>query len=142
MLPPAPQYMGEVKITDNTTAEKAAESAAAEAIAESQYADMMCEIDYMMMLNDENIWNGLTYAFWLIYSDNHAWNNRRHDEAEGGYVDKNDDSENPIRHPDYHYSEIDIEIVKASRFWPKDYYGKRADSICVEQDETQNDDVM
>ena len=106
------------------------------------YGKFRGKIKFPVMLNDENIWNGLTYAFWLIYSDNHAWNNRRHDEAEGGYVDKNDDSENPVRHPDYHYSEIDIEIVKASRFWPKDYYGKRADSINVVMDETQNDDVM
>ena len=106
------------------------------------YGKFRGKIKFPVMLNDENIWNGLTYAFWLIYSDNHAWNNRRHDEAEGGYVDKNDDSQSPSRHPDYHYSEIDIEIVKASRFWPKNYYGKRADSICVEQDETLNDDVM
>ena len=106
------------------------------------YGKFRGKIKFPVMLNDENLWNGLTYAFWLIYSDNHPWNNRRHDEAEGGYVEKNDDSENPIRHPDYHYSEIDIEIVKASRFWPKNYYGKRADSICVEQDETLDDDVM
>ncbi|MCR5013383.1 MAG: hypothetical protein K6A28_01265 [Bacteroidales bacterium] len=106
------------------------------------YGKFRGKIKFPVMLNDENIWNGLTYAFWLIYSDNHEWNNRRHDEAEGGYVDKNDDSKTPSRHPDYHYSEIDIEIVKASRFWPKNYYGRRADSIQVVMDETQNDDVM
>ena len=106
------------------------------------YGKFTGKIKFPVMLNDENIWNGLTYAFWLIYSDNHAWNNRRHDEAEGGYVDKNDDSESPVRHPDYHYSEIDIEIVKASKFWPKNYYGRRADSICVVEDATLNDDVM
>ena len=106
------------------------------------YGKFRGKIKFPEMLNDENVWNGLTYAFWLIYSDNHAWNNRRHDAAEGGYVDKSDDSDNPVRHPDYYYSEIDIEIVKASRFWPKDYYGRRADSVCVVQDETLNDDVM
>ena len=106
------------------------------------YGKFTGKIKFPEMLNDEHIWNGLTYAFWLIFSDNHPWNNRRHDEAEGGYVDKNDDSETPVRHPDYYYSEIDIEMVKASRFWPKDYYGKRADSIKVEEDETLNDDVI
>ena len=106
------------------------------------YGKFTGKIKFPEMLNDENLWNGLTYAFWLIYSDNHAWNNRRHDDAEGGYVDKNDDSQTPIRHPDYHYSEIDIEIVKASKFWPKNYYGRRADSICVEEDATLNDEVM
>ena len=104
------------------------------------YGKFRGKIKFPVMLNDENIWNGLTYAFWLIYSDNHAWNNRRHDDA--GYVEKNDDSENPVRRADYHYSEIDIEMVKASRFWPKDYYGRRADSINVVVDETLNDDVM
>lgn len=60
MLPPAPQYMGEIKITDSTTTEKEAENAAAEAMAESQYADMMCEINYMRTINYENIAH--TYA--------------------------------------------------------------------------------
>ena len=106
------------------------------------YGKFMGKIKFPEMLNDENIWNGLTYAFWLIYSDNHAWNNRRHDAAEGGYVDKSDDSDNPVRRPDYYYSEIDIEIVKASRFWPKDYYGRKADTVNVVEDETLNDDVM
>ena len=106
------------------------------------YGKFTGKIKFPVMLNDENLWNGLTYAFWMIYSDNHAWNNRRHDEAEGGYVDKNDNSSNPVRHPDYHYSEIDIEIVKASKYWPKNYYGKRADSINVVEDATLNDEVM
>lgn len=106
------------------------------------YGKFTGKIKFPEMLNEENVWNGLTYAFWMIYCDNHSWNNRRHDEAEGGYVDKSDDSDTPVRHPDYHYSEIDIEIVKASKFWPKNYYGRRADSITVEEDATLNDDVM
>ena len=106
------------------------------------YGKFRGKIKFPVMLNDENIWNGLTYAFWLIYSDNHTWNNRRHNETGGGYAEKNDSSKDPVRYADYHYSEIDIEIVKASRFWPKNYYGHRADSIKVEEDETLNDDVM
>ena len=84
------------------------------------YGKYRGKIKFPVMLNEENIWNGLTYAFWLIYQDNHAWNNRR--ATAGGYIDKNDDTENPTRHSEYHYSEIDIEIVKASRYWPKSYY--------------------
>lgn len=106
------------------------------------YGKFTGKIKFPVMLNEDNVWNGLTYAFWLIFSDNHDWNNRRHDATEGGYVDKNDETEDPVRHPDYYYSEIDIEIVKASRFWPKAYYGDRADSVNVEIDETLNDDVM
>ena len=84
------------------------------------YGKYRGKIKFPVMLNEENIWNGLTYAFWLIYQDNHAWNNRR--ATAGGYIDKNDDTENPTRHSEYHYSEIDIEIVKASRYWPQSYY--------------------
>ena len=100
------------------------------------------KIKFPPMLNDDNVWNGLTYAFWLIYSDEHPWNYRRHNEVAGGYIDKGDDSENPVRHPDYHYSEIDIEIVKASKYWPVDYYGTRTDTENFTEDATQNNDVM
>ena len=96
------------------------------------------------MLNDETIWNGLTYAFWLIYTDNSEWNYRRPSYANGGYINKGDDSANPERTPYNAYSEIDIEIVKATRFWPLDYYKwSRADydSVCVE-DGRANNDVM
>ena len=87
------------------------------------YGKFRGKIKFPVMLNEENIWNGLTYAFWLIYQDDHSWNNRRKSTAGGGYLDKNIDPEQQqVRHQDYHYSEIDIEIVKASRYWPKFYY--------------------
>lgn len=86
------------------------------------YGKYRAKIKFPEMLNEENIWNGLTYAFWLIYQDNNSWNNRRTSTAGGGYIDKSDDSENPVRIQDYYYSEIDIEIVKASRYWPEKYY--------------------
>lgn len=106
------------------------------------YGKWRAKIKFPPMLNDDNVWNGLTYAFWLIYSDEHPWNYRRHNEVAGGYIDKGDDSENPVRHPDYHYSEIDIEIVKASKYWPVDYYGTRTDMENFTEDATQNNDVM
>ena len=108
------------------------------------YGKFRGKIKFPVMLNEENIWNGLTYAFWLIYSDNHAWNNRRPSYAGGGYIPKSDNSDNPVRTPYNTYSEIDIEIVKASKHWPLDYYKYlRSDyeTACVE-DATLNDDVM
>lgn len=106
------------------------------------YGKYRGKIKFPVMLNDENIWNGLTYAFWLIYQDNNAWNNRRRSEAGGGYIDKGDDAmENPLRHPEYCYSEIDIEIVKASQYWPKQYYKKSISNEKVE-DATKNNNVM
>ena len=103
------------------------------------YGKFRGKIKFPIMLNDENIWNGLTYAFWLIYQDNHAWNNRR--ATEGGYIDKNDDTENPLRHSEYHYSEIDIEIVKASRHWPQAYYSKN-DTRFQDENPMFNNEIM
>lgn len=102
------------------------------------YGKFRGKIKFPVMLNEENIWNGLTYAFWLIYQDEHPWNNRRTSTAGGGYVDKNDDSENPVRRQDYHYSEIDIEIVKASRYWP-DFYYTENENIATENPMNNNE---
>ena len=90
------------------------------------------------MLNQEHVWNGLTYAFWLIYQDNHSWNNRRgcHNV---GYIDKGDDSPTPERMFENKYSEIDIEIVKASKFWPPQYY---KDFGNHSEDASLNNEVM
>ena len=103
------------------------------------YGKYRGKIKFPVMLNEENIWNGLTYAFWLIYQDNHAWNNRR--ATAGGYIDKNDDTENPVRHSEYHYSEIDIEIVKASRYWPRDYYLEE-DTRMQAENPQHNNEIM
>lgn len=105
------------------------------------YGKYRGKIKFPVMLNEENIWNGLTYAFWLIYQDEHAWNNRRTSTAGGGYIDKNDDSENPVRRHDYHYSEIDIEIVKASRYWPEMYYASE-DKRFEEEPPKFNNEIM
>ena len=101
------------------------------------YGKYRGKIKFPVMLNEENIWNGLTYAFWLIYQDNHAWNNRR--VTAGGYIDKNDDTENPTRHSEYHYSEIDIEIVKASRYWPQSYYPAEDTRLQTENPQMNNE---
>ncbi|MBE6342559.1 MAG: hypothetical protein E7065_04110 [Lentimicrobiaceae bacterium] len=103
------------------------------------YGKYRGKIKFPVMLNEENIWNGLTYAFWLIYQDEHAWNNRRTSTKGGGYIDKNDDSESPVRHHDYHYSEIDIEIVKASRYWPKMYYDEKDTRLATENPRYNNE---
>ncbi|MBO6026403.1 MAG: hypothetical protein J6P73_04075 [Bacteroidales bacterium] len=107
------------------------------------YGKFRGKIKFPIMLNQEHMWNGLTYAFWLIYSDNHEWNNRRPSFAGGGYIPKYDDSENPQRTPYNAYSEIDIEIVKASKYWPNEYYQyvtKHPEKY--QEDATMNDEVM
>ena len=107
------------------------------------YGKFRGKIKFPVMLNDENVWNGLTYAFWLIYADGGTWNNRRPCYKDGGYIPKWDDSENPQRTPYHPYSEIDIEIVKASKHWPWSYYQWfRGDRENCEEDATLNNDVM
>lgn len=91
------------------------------------YGKYRGKIKFPPMLNRHNLWNGLTYAFWLIYQDEQEWNHRR-PSYHGGYIEKNDDSENPERHLTNKYSEIDIEIVKASPNWPEGYYHGRKSS--------------
>ena len=102
------------------------------------YGKFRGKIKFPEMLNGDNIWNGLTYAFWLIYQDDDKWNNRR--PMPSGYYTGGDD-ENPERTNNAHYSEIDIEIIKASRFWTSSYYHGKDKQSHVE-DATQNSDVM
>ena len=90
------------------------------------YGKIRAKIKFPPMLNDENIWNGLTYAFWLIHQEDHPWNNRR--TSPSGYVHKASSDQDPVILSDYCYSEIDIEIAKSSRYWPKAYYFAEADS--------------
>lgn len=99
------------------------------------YGKFRGKIKFPVMLNQENIWNGLTYAFWLIYQDNNKWNARR---AVDGYIPKGDNSKNPQRTAQTNYSEIDIEIIKVSKYWPKNYYGW-GNHV---EDATQTDEVM
>ena len=102
------------------------------------YGKFRGKIKFPVMLNDELIWNGLTNAFWLIHQDEHAWNNRR--TSKTGYVHKSipGGTKDPERLHDYFYSEIDIEIAKASRFWPKQYYPKSTREQHVEDASLNN----
>ena len=101
------------------------------------YGKYRGKIKFPPMLNKDNVWNGLTYAFWLIFQDGSQWNVRR-PSYHSGYISKNDDSENPERHVQDNYSEIDIEIVKASRYWPEGYYSQPGKV----EDGRKNSDVM
>ena len=103
------------------------------------YGKFRGKIKFPPMLNSENIWNGLTYAFWMIHQDNHEWNNRR--PSKSGYVRKEIEDPNPERIGEYCYSEIDIEIAKASKFWPVNYY-PRWSRYLHKEDASRNSDVM
>ncbi len=102
------------------------------------YGKFRGKIKFPVMLNSEHIWNGLTYAFWMIHQDAREWNNRR--PSKTGYVRKESVGPNPERFREYYYSEIDIEIAKASKFWPSKYYFNQAESHV--EDASINDDVI
>jgi hypothetical protein len=77
------------------------------------------------LLNKDNVWNGLTNAIWLI-NQNENWNKRRSCNKNGGYVPKTYRGEGDFTpSTEEIYSEIDIEIVKASRYWPQTSYGEK-----------------
>jgi len=83
------------------------------------YGKYTGKIKFPKILNDHNVSNGLTNAFWLIYDSNQEWNKRR--ESKNGYVSKGYNYEcgvEPEKTSTTNYSEIDIEIVKATRKWP------------------------
>lgn len=81
------------------------------------YGKITAKIKFPEMLNEYNVWNGVTNAFWLIYQGEGEWNLRRTCKN-GGYIPKSEVGETDLREPRSVYSEIDIEIVKASKHWP------------------------
>jgi hypothetical protein len=85
------------------------------------YGKFRAKIKFPVMLNAGNVWNGVTCAFWLLYQDNAEWNNRSVCKG-SGYIPKNEVGETNNRVQNTNYSEIDIEIVKTSRYWPKSSY--------------------
>lgn len=78
-------------------------------------------VQFPEMISADNVWNGLVNAVWLLYQDNAAWNARSI--CTGGYIPKDDmRGQYADRKNVQNYSEIDFEIVKSSRNWPKESY--------------------
>ena len=85
------------------------------------YGKITAKIQFPKMLSKDNVWNGITNAFWLIYHEEGEWNNRRPCEKVG-YIPKNEIGKTDVRVSSTYYTEIDIEIVKASKHWPASSY--------------------
>ena len=99
------------------------------------YGKYTGKIKFPKILNNYNVSNGLTNAFWLIYETDKPWNARR--VSRNGYVPKSyrfESGEEPEKSATTCYSEIDIEIVKAARTWPHQKNNK--------VDERNSSDVM
>lgn len=85
------------------------------------YGKFIAKIRFPKIINSSYVWNGLTCAFWLKNQEGN-WNRRSL--CASGYNPKlYSDS---VKVKSCIYSEIDIEIVKTSKFWPKTSYGGRS----------------
>ncbi|MBK9759868.1 MAG: hypothetical protein IPO90_07850 [Flavobacteriales bacterium] len=68
------------------------------------------------LLNDSDLWNGLTNAIWLIGSDERTGQRRA---CAGGYRPYGSDTSSAYRVPYSGYAEIDFEIMKGMPLCPE-----------------------
>ena len=68
------------------------------------------------LLNDSDLWNGLTNAIWLIGANAHGVVRRS---CDGGYNAYGGDGEGPARRRTSVYAEIDFEIMKGMPWCPE-----------------------
>jgi hypothetical protein len=78
------------------------------------YGKFRAKVKLSELLNEHQVWNGLTNAVWLIYQLG-DWNKRK------GCKIAMFGNKPPALVSDV-YSEIDFEIVKAAKHWPKSSY--------------------
>lgn len=91
------------------------------------------------MISQDNVWSGIVNAVWLLYQDNAPWNARGN--CDGGYIPKDDSrGQYADRKNIQNYSEIDFEIVKTSRNWPKESYANLP--LPANDSASQNRDLM
>lgn len=87
------------------------------------YGKYIAKIKFPAIINNDNVWNGVTCAFWLLYQADNEWNNRSICEN-AGYIPKSETGKTDVRVETNYYSEIDFEILKTSQYWPKTSYEK------------------
>ncbi|MGZ4085831.1 MAG: hypothetical protein ACXVPD_00115 [Bacteroidia bacterium] len=106
------------------------------------YGKWRAKIKFPKLISKDNVWNGITAAYWLIFQADEKWNMRRACNGKIGYIPKhvpdNAESVNQAK-PKVTYSEIDFEILKESRFWTQSAYGDKADY--PKEDAYNNNDI-
>lgn len=102
------------------------------------YGKYRAKIKFPELINEHNIWNGITNAYWMIYQDEGEWNYRR--ESRTGYIPKSEIAETDVRVPSNFYTEIDFEIIKASKYWPAGSYIGNPEP--PSEDVTASDDII
>ena len=110
------------------------------------YGKFRAKIKFPKMLSKDNVWNGITNAFWLLFQSENDWNKRRDCNAEIAYIPKSEpNGDASLKHSvkSTHYSEIDFEIIKESQYWPKTSYLKNnSNAIYKTDDAANNNDIM
>ncbi|MBI5539976.1 MAG: hypothetical protein HY951_07955 [Bacteroidia bacterium] len=81
------------------------------------YGKYRAKVKLTSLLNESQVWNGITNAMWLIYESTEEWNQRRICRNEG-FMPSYFSTKADKRVPYISYSEIDFEILKASYRWP------------------------
>lgn len=108
------------------------------------YGKFRAKIKFPKILSKDNVWNGITNAFWLLFQSENEWNKRRDCNAEIAYIPKSEpNNSEALKYSvkSTHYSEIDFEILKESQYWPKTSY-KKSNAIYKTDDAANNDDIM
>lgn len=108
------------------------------------YGKFRAKIKFPKMLSKDNVWNGVTNAFWLLFQEDAQWNLRRECNSQVAYIPRSEpDNETALGKSKrtITYSEIDFEIVKESKYWPKTSY-KDSGSVYKTDTPSQNGDVI
>lgn len=108
------------------------------------YGRFIAKLKFPKQLSKDNVWNGLTNAFWLLFQGEGDWNMRRICESNIGYLEKNlPDVEASLSQSKKSicYSEIDFELLKETPYWPKTSYNN-SNTTYKTEDGTANRNIM
>ncbi|HWY10310.1 MAG TPA: hypothetical protein VN026_03240 [Bacteroidia bacterium] len=106
------------------------------------YGKWRAKIKFPKIISKDNVWNGITAAFWLIFQADEKWNLRRNCNAEIAYIPKHvPEGPESVKESQRRvtYSEIDFEILKESKYWVKSAYGNKPDY--PKEDASKNNDI-
>lgn len=102
------------------------------------YGKITVKANLTELLNNDNVWNGITNAIWLIYQGGRGqekgWNLRRPCTKEG-YMETYWGGRFDNRVERVAYSEIDFEILKTVHYCPEDVYPPLYDNYKADQND-------
>lgn len=106
------------------------------------YGKWCAKIKFPKLISEDNVWNGITSAFWLIFQADAKWNMRRSCEGPVGYIPKHvPDNPESVKESKRQitYTEIDFEILKESKYWAASAYGSKPGY--PKEDASNNNDI-